>query len=232
MAPLEPPWRGRVNVLIRLLTFQPGAAAEVTDHFLRATLLPGLIERAGLLHAHVGRMGAELGTRVVVSVWEADDGAAARELARPFAFETDGPVIDPRVELYPASVALTFAPPEGAQILRIFRGRTRAGETANYLDAVREGTLADVATGHGPLALFLALVDSEHFVTVSVWSSWQRIEAATGGNIRQPIATRHSGLLLEGGADHFEIVPNTLVVPAEPPGTPAQLAAPGIAQSG
>lgn len=217
-------------MIIRVLTFEPAAAGEVTDTFLRSTLLPGLLEQPGLQHAHFGRGGDEAGRRIVVTVWQ-DELLEPSALSRLFPFESGQPVAEPLIEAYPATVAFSFAPPEGAQILRVFRGRTKPGQTEAYLDALRDGTQQDVAEGRGPLALFLGLRGQDAFVTVSVWSSWQRIEAATGGNIRQPIATQHNDLLVEGTAEHFEIVPNTAVVQANDAGAPAQLATTGLASS-
>jgi hypothetical protein len=69
--------------------------------------------------------------------------------------------------------------------------------------------MADALAAHGPEALFLARIPPDQFVTVSAWSAWDRIAASTGGNLRQPIATRHSELLEGGTAVFYEIVPNT-----------------------
>lgn len=213
-------------MLIRLITFRPGAPGEVTDQFLRQTVLPGLVARDGLRHAHVGRAAGDAGRRVVLSVWA---GERTPELESAMEFEQGPAVVEPVVEIYPASVALSLGPPDEARIMRVFRGQSKSGQSAAYLDAVRDGTLADIAAGRGPLALFLGMIDDARFVTASIWTDWQHIEAATGGNIRQPIATRHSDLLIEGAADHFEIVPNTIVLAADVD-APAHLG--GAAQAG
>jgi hypothetical protein len=215
-------------VLIRLLTFSSGAPGEVTDQFVRQTLLPELVGRPGLRHAYVGRAGGDPGRRVVLSVWAGHDRG---DLGEQQPWETGAVIGEARVELYPASVALNFATPDGAQIMRVFRGQSKEGRSAEYLDAVRDGTLADVAAGRGPVALFLGMIDDHRFVTASIWPDWERIQAATGGNIRQPIATRHRDLLIEGDAEHYEIVPNTMVLPAAAD-SPAELAGPGAGHSG
>jgi hypothetical protein len=69
--------------------------------------------------------------------------------------------------------------------------------------------MVDALADHGPEALFLARIPPDQFITVSAWSAWDRIAASTGGNLRQPIATRHSELLEGGTAAFYEIVPNT-----------------------
>jgi hypothetical protein len=207
-------------MLLRLFTFRPGAPGEVTDQFLRQTLLPGLVLQPGVQHAYAGRIVSDAGGRTVLTLW---NERPAEDLVRPFDFEEGRAVLDPVVEVIEASVALVFQPPAEAQIMRIFRGRARTGQAALYLDAVRDGTLKDVEAGRGPAALAIGMIDGERFVTASVWASWQRIEDATGGNIRQPIATRHGELLVDSTAEHLEIVPNSVVLPAEG-GTPARLA--------
>jgi hypothetical protein len=198
-------------LLIRLLTFRPGSPGEVTDQFLRQVLLPGLGSWPGLQHAYMGRVDSQTGLRAALTIWDSDD----QRLTDVLPVERAEPIVDPVVETAPASVVLDFGRPEEAVILRIFRGRAKADESAVYLQAVHDGTLADVAAGRGPVALFLGMLDSERFMTASAWPDWRRIEEATGGNIRQPIATRHSDLLIEGTAEHFEIVPNSHLAAAD-----------------
>jgi hypothetical protein len=215
-------------LLIRVLTFRAGAPGEVTDLYLRQVLLPGLVDTPGLQHAYAGRIDtAGGGVRVVLSVWDADEPG---QFSTPLPFETGEVIVEPVVELAPAEVALAFGT-GGAVIMRVFRGRAKSGGSQEYLEAVRDGTLADVAAGRGPVALFLGMIDEQRFITASAWPDWQRIEAATGGNIYQPIGTRHRELLVEGTAEHFEVVPNSEIVPATQ-GAPARLAAGGPAGSG
>jgi len=44
-------------------------------------------------------------------------------------------------------------------------------------------------------------------VTISTWATWQAVADATGGDIKQPIATRHPELIVDFVATHFEILP-------------------------
>jgi hypothetical protein len=194
----------RAVLLMRLLTFKPGAPGEVTDQYVREVLLPDLGSRPSLCHAYLGRSGTVAGARVALTVWDGE----AEGLAGLLPSELATPVLEPTVELAEAAVALTFESVDEPLILRVFRGMAQSAVKTRYLDAVLDGTLADVASGSGPHALFLGSLDEERFITASVWSDWRRIEAATGGNIRQPIATRHAELLREGTAEHYEIVPS------------------------
>jgi hypothetical protein len=43
-------------------------------------------------------------------------------------------------------------------------------------------------------------------VTLSVWESWSAIEAATGGDVRRPMATRHPERIIAWEATHLEII--------------------------
>ena len=53
-------------------------------------------------------------------------------------------------------IALRFAPPAAATVLRLFRGTVRPGELEPYIDEAQAGTLADTEAGAGPTALYLA----------------------------------------------------------------------------
>ena len=105
--------------------------------------------------------------------------------------------------------SLTFDRSSPPSVLRVYRGRARPGELHEYTAEVREGTFADDSAAHGPLALCLAHDEPDRFVTVSTWTDWDTIMAATGGSFTNPIATRHSHRLLEGTADLYEILPTT-----------------------
>ncbi|HUG48497.1 MAG TPA: hypothetical protein VMP67_08805 [Candidatus Limnocylindria bacterium] len=186
---------------------------------LREVVLPGLRAQPGLRHAYAGRSGAsDTGPRLVASVWELDvaPGEPPAELVSLLGFERSDAARDVALEVLPVALALPFEQPDEPRILRVFRGQTRAGELDAYVEEVREGTYADVMAQHGPLALFLGIKRPDSFVTVSVWSAWEHIQAATGGNLLAPIATQHSERLIAGDATHYEIVPNSLGTAGHP----------------
>jgi hypothetical protein len=197
-------------LLLRLLTFRPDRAGESADELLRRQILPAMQAVPGLRYVYAARASAaEADRRVVASVW--DDAGAARnlDLKQPFDFETADHAVDVDIEAHPLDIELAFQDAGAPQILRIFRGRTVPGELDNYVEHARHGTMADALADHGPEALFLARIPPDQFVTVSAWSAWDRIAASTGGNLRQPINTRHLELLEGGTATFYEIVPNT-----------------------
>lgn len=203
--------RSTVTAFLRLLSFIPAGGAVVPDHLLREVVLPGLLAQPGVTRVYAGRTGAtDVGPRIVVSVWDTAAGGLTRdELGNLFPFEQADEMTEVEVEVMELTVSLPFDG-DDPRILRVFRGQTRPGELERYVDAAREGTFQDVSEQHGPAALFLAVAPPDRFVTVSVWTAWDHIEAATGGNLRQPIATRNTEWLLAGSALHYEIVPNSL----------------------
>jgi hypothetical protein len=167
----------------------------------------------GLLALHAGRRGADAGSeRIIVSLWT--DRAAlvgslgAADLSEPAPIETSDDAQDVAVRSLPLEVHLRFERPEPPRILRVFRGEVRPGQLEAYVEAARAGTYADASAEHGPHALYLGIDRPSHFLTVSLWSDWSRIEAATGGDIRRPIATRHAERLAGGSASHFELLPD------------------------
>jgi hypothetical protein len=144
---------------------------------------------------------------------------SVRELSELLAVEQEGPLSDSQVELRDLAVTHESSGWESASILRIFRGRAQPGVLDRYLADVRRGTIEDVTGGHGPLGLFLAQTGPDEFITVSVWLRWSDIERATGGNIRQPFATRHAYHLASGVVEHLEVVPGTALVAPRDEGT-------------
>jgi hypothetical protein len=200
---------------LRLFTFRPARVGF--DGLLRDTLVPDLVAFPQLLDLHVGRQGPdETGTRLVASVWasrEAMIAAVGEDLDAPafhpeYLVETSDRVL----EVLELMEGLRFDSTEASRssgIVRVARGRVRAGALELYRDMVLQGTCADVRAGHGPASLYLARwPDDERFVTVSVWGSWADLERATGGDTHHPIATRNMEQMVEWAVEHFEGLPN------------------------
>lgn len=207
-----------VTPAMRIERFVPRTIGADDD--LRARLIPDLGARAGLQYVVAGRQGPDdLGPRIIVSVWTPGTvlGGVAVDARRPepagsAALQPDG-VEDliVRVAVQPDQVEagrVDGGPPGAARVLRVFRGAVRTAERDAYVRDVETGTLRDIDAGTGPLALFLAVpaADSDRFVTVSVWPGWSEIEAATGGNPRNPVATRHPERLVASDVAHYEVV--------------------------
>lgn len=114
-----------------------------------------------------------------------------------------------RLDVLPVPVAVSRERSEPPRILRVFRGEIREGETKAYLEEARAGALSDAAMNEGLVALYLGVEWPSRFVTVSAWTGWAAIEEATGGNIRQPLATRNAERLVTFDVGHYEILPNT-----------------------
>ena len=200
---------GRV---LRLFRFRP--AHSQFDELLRTEMIPDLRRLPGLVDVHVGRRGDEQGgDRVVASIWTDRDAmvAAVGATLGASTFHPDrlGDTTDRTLEVFDLDVALTFDPPEPPTLLRVFRGVVRRGELDAYVAEARAGTEADAAAGRGPCSLYLAVDPPDRFVTVSLWPSWRAIELATGGDIRQPMATKDSSRLESMDIDHYEVVTNT-----------------------
>jgi hypothetical protein len=162
---------------------------------------------------YVGRRHDREPERVVASVWpSAETMRASLGLAQDGDHvESDrlGPLVEVSVDVLPIAVDLVFDEPTASTLLRVYRGRVQAGDLERYAAEVRAGTIANDAAGHGPTALHLGVAEPDRFVTVSAWTGWDQIEAATGGDIRHPSATRQPERLLEGAVSHYEILPRT-----------------------
>lgn len=197
--------------VLRLFGFRPLGSGADYDARLRRDLLPALIELPGLREAYVGRRGPDdSGERLIVSIWESGEAMAAARVAGGedhLEIERADEVGPCRLEIVTLAVDLPFERADVAQVLRVFRGKVREGELDLYVEEARNGTLADAAGPHGPLGLYLGAQPPDGFVTVSLWTGWESIEAATHGNIRQPIATSNVARLVGGTATHYEVVP-------------------------
>jgi hypothetical protein len=197
--------------VLRLLVFTPSADDGYVDTVLRefARTLAAL----PVCGIAIGRRQHDARERAIATTWrdvESMLGALGPEAEHGLAEIERLPVMsDATVRVLPLRFALSFDRVDPAAVLRVYRGRARAGEIEEYAEEVREGTFADDSAAHGPLTLCLAIDEPDRFVTVSTWSDWDTIMRATGGNIRHPIATRHSHRLLEGTADLYEILPQT-----------------------
>jgi hypothetical protein len=197
--------------VLRLLLFTPSADDGYVDSALRS--LARSLADLPLCSIAVGRRHDQARERVIATTWpdvgtmtaalgpEAEHGLASIEDLQVMA--------DTRVSVLPLAFSLTFDRASPPSVLRVYRGRARAGELHEYTEEVREGTFADDSAAHGPLTLCLAHDEPDRFITVSTWTDWDTIMTATGGSLTNPIATRHSHRLLEGTADLYEILPTT-----------------------
>jgi hypothetical protein len=196
---------------LRVVRFQPGVAESAFDAGLRDTVVPRVVDGEALVDVWVGRRGSrEDRARVLVSTWRTDpeseadgpiDIAALRSLGEDIV-AVDG------VEQTPLSVHARFDRAEPTRILRVFHGQVRPGELDTYIELARTGMLADAAVYDGLIAFALGARSADAFTTVSVWTGWPAIEAATGGNTRQPFMTRNAQLLTEFTVAHYEVLPD------------------------
>ena len=211
---LSSPWSPTVVEteprILRLFTFRPLRIAF--DRILREEMIPALVELPGLRDLYVGRQGPEeLGPRLVATIWDSH-----RAMASAVGVSFDRPVFLPQyldettdrdLEALPLAFGYRFARPERPGVLRLVDGEVRTGELDRYVAQARAGTLADADAGRGPLAIYLAPRPADRFATLSVWPDWTTLQEATGGNVEQPIATRHAQLLQGWRVDHYEAIP-------------------------
>lgn len=192
--------------VIRVFSFS--AARRGFDSTLRDELIPDMLEKPGIVDCYVGRRGEDdLGPRVVASVWDSREAMvdAVSDGLGAFHPEHLDATTDQVLEIVELRVAWK-AESASARILRVLRGEVTPGELEVYADEVRLGVDLDTVDDDGPTALYLGRSGDDAFVTVSAWREWSHIEAATGGDIRHPDATRHSERLVTWAVELFEIV--------------------------
>jgi hypothetical protein len=215
-APLPSPAAGSrdpvtIARFLRVVTFSPSGLESPVDAVLREAIVPGLLARDDIVDAWIGRQGAPSErTRVLASTWTADPGAEPADLrALSDSVLGAGPPIVDSVDHLELAVHARFERSEPARVLRVFRGIVRSGELDAYVAEAGRGMAADAEVNDGLIAFALGTEGADTFLTVSAWTGWSAIEAATGGNTRQPIATRNSARLAGFRIVHYEILPET-----------------------
>lgn len=207
---------------LRLAVFRPSAAGSAVDAVLRDDVLPQLCRTPGIADVYAGRLGEDATDRVVASVWigpalTLPDSRLEERLLVDVLPSTNGAADGVATETLPLDVAARFDRPEPAGILRIFRGAVKGDDLDAYIAEAQGGMLQDAEVNAGLIAFYLGRTGDDSFLTVSAWTGWDAIERATGGNIRDPFATRNSSRLATFSIRHFEIVPD-LERPARPVG--------------
>lgn len=190
---------------LRVVSFAPSRDEAAVDAALRDLCVPALLDEPTVIDAWVGRRGSRDDLqRVLASTWSAppNDPEPALLVAVEAATGAQLAIVDART--LDLGVHARFDRAEPARILRVFRGRVRPGELDAYVGDARSGMLADAMVNDGLVAFALGADPPGAFVTVSAWTGWPAIEQATGGNTRQPIATRNSVRLTDFEVAHYE----------------------------
>lgn len=198
---------GRV---LRLFLARPLRVAF--DTVIRDVMVPDLRAQPGVEAVWVGRKGPdELGDRALISLWtsEAAMRAAMGDSLERSRFHPEHlpETTDRRLEVLPVLVEQGADRPVRATILRIARGRLTGISLAGYARDVRDGARRDRDRGRGPEALVLAAAGMDRFVTISTWSDWDALAAATGASLARPVRTREQHVIEGFTADHLELLP-------------------------
>ena len=196
---------------LRVVSFEPLGPDSPLDAALRDAVVPRLLGRPAIVDAWIGRHGSSTDrTRVLATTWIDEPGIGPPDLAALADLALADRTMEIRsIEHLGLVVHARFDRPEPARILRIFRGEVLAGEIDAYVHEARTGMLADAAVNEGLIAFALGIDGADTFLTVSAWTGWSAIEAATGGNTRQPFSTRNSARLAGFTVGHYEILPET-----------------------
>jgi len=201
---------------LRAVTFQARGPDSSFDAVLRTEVLPGLLGRSDVGDAWQGRRGTGDGSHILVSTWREPwvgrpDEAPDLVLLDSPSLAVLGGVDVISVEQLDIAVHAGFDRPEPARVLRVFHGTARPGELADYVEEARAGMTEDSRINDGLVSFVLAHDGVDRFITASTWTTWSAIESATGGNTRQPAATRNSRRLSAFRIVHLELLPESPV---------------------
>jgi hypothetical protein len=201
---------------LRVVTFQALGPDSSVDAVLRDRVLPRLLDARAVVDAWQGRRGSTDGNHVLVSTWDDAPPRDGREpadvvLLRDPDLAALGGVEIKSVADLEVAVHARFERPEPARVLRVFHGTVRPGELPDYVEEARAGMSEDARINDGLVSFVLGHDGVESFASVSTWTGWPAIEAATGGNTRQPFATRQPRRLTGFRIVHLELLPEAPV---------------------
>ena len=206
---------------LRVISFQALGPDSATDAVLRSVVVPRILADPAVVDAWQGRRGATDGNHVLATTWTQGPTGDVPDRPPDLAALAD-PQLDAlggtsivAVEQLELAVHARFARPEPARVMRVLHGRALPGELQLYIDEARAGMTADAAVNDGLVSFALGHDGRDAFVTVSTWTTWSAIEAATGGNTRRPAVTRNVRRLAEFSVVHLELLPEVPVVGVE-----------------
>jgi hypothetical protein len=189
----------------RFRTISPGF-----DATLRDSVLPSIRRSGGAIGVFAGRQGpAELGARLIVSLWSSRRAAEEAEPAEEPTGLIGGPLTettDLQLQVLPVPYWRLARPPLTSGVIRLATCRLAALDVASYTAAL-SAYLAPMRTeGADPADVVMAAVGEDAFVVLSTWRDWDAIEAGTGASISEPVGTRRLAELSAIGVDHFELL--------------------------
>jgi hypothetical protein len=199
----------REGRILRLFLARPVRVAF--DTVVREVMIPDLRAQPGVVAVWAGRQGPdERGDRALVSLWTSQAAmiAAMGEDVERSRFHPEhlSETIDRRLAVLPVLVEMGTERPIRATILRIARGRLPHIDPDAYARDVEAGASRDLERGRGPEALILGADRPDRFVTVSTWTDWDALAAATGASVEQPVRTREQHAIDGFTAVHMELV--------------------------
>lgn len=194
---------------LRVVTLSVPETWHELDRTLRGSL-PVYRAQGGNVQTWLGRRGpAPADERVIASVWSSrqahDEATDILDLVTAHGGQATT-VHASRIDVLPVRLFEVFERDSPMTILRVFRGRTHAGQLEQYIEEARAGTRLDGARPDGPGMVVCGTDADATFLTVSLWPDWAAIEACTGGNIQQPLTTRNAARIAQGSPTHYELV--------------------------
>ena len=184
-----------------------GDEPELDPH-LRDVLVPRLLQLPGIRCAFAARRRTDAGAeRIVATIWAMQPTEDAQQQEATLVDQSLGErAAAVRRETVPLAIVIDPRRGVAPSILRLFRGDCREGELESYFEEVRGGAYADATSNDGMVGLYLGAVDGARFLTLSVWSGWDALAAATGGDIHQPFVTRNPTRIVSSEVAHYEVI--------------------------
>ncbi len=149
--------------------------------------------------------GAEI---AFVTLWdsaaamERDIPVAERELSSDFVAVTTGRAS----QLFSCRAFGRWERDAEPCLLRIFRGGLIEGEVAAFDPSAAAEYLANFERNPRCASIVAAVREGGVIVLVTLWTNWDAVVSATGGDMRQVLPVKLAGFEVAGSAIHYEAV--------------------------
>ena len=149
--------------------------------------------------------GAEV---CVLSIWddERDMETGIPEGQARFGPELLAAVQGMRTEVYGCRALGTWHREDAPVLMRLFRGRLTAGEPDEFGDVAAAIYLANFERNPRCVSIAAGLRAEGQVILATLWTSWDAVVSATGGDIRQMLPIQMPPYELVGSAVHYELV--------------------------
>ncbi len=149
--------------------------------------------------------GAEV---CVLSIWDDEHDMDAGVPTGQARFSPDllAAIQGMRTEVYACRALGTWKREDAPQLMRLFRGELVAGDPNAFVDGTAARYLGNFERNSRCVSIAVGLSKDRQVILATLWTSWDAVVTATGGDLRQILPIQLPPYELVGNAVHYELV--------------------------